>query len=93
MNAQNTEPPLDHFQAALDQAGLTLKDRYSIPEAAKALGVSPQTARAWVHDGKLAVMEMGPRARWVLAQDLKAFINAAYRAAERGPNPAAKLSA
>lgn len=47
---------------------------YTVPEAARALCVSPATIWRWIHSGKLAAYRVGPRAIRIRPDDLQAAI-------------------
>jgi excisionase family DNA binding protein len=48
---------------------------YTIPETAKALGVTPQTVRAWVKQGRLRGQRIG-RPILITERNLKEFLQA-----------------
>jgi len=60
------------LEALFAQLGLTLKGRYSLADAAEALGSSRRTIQSWILDGKINARKMGHYR--FLSEDLEAFL-------------------
>lgn len=61
----------------------TEAELHPLAEGAARLGVSPRTLRRLITDGRIAVVEVTPRKRYVRQADLEAFL-------ERATKPATK---
>lgn len=57
---------------------------YSVPDAARAIGISPSTMWLMVKDGKVTTFKLGHRTL-ITADELRALIS---RAQDNQPNPA-----
>ena len=62
------------FQALLDAGGLKGKTRLTLVEVAQITGAPMSTVRRWLRERKLRALRIGFRYRWVLIQDLEAFL-------------------
>ena len=63
------------FQALLDAGGLKGKSRLTLKEVAQVTGAPVSTVRRWLREHKLRALRIGFRYRWVLVEDLDAFIH------------------
>jgi excisionase family DNA binding protein len=63
------------FQALLDAGGLNGKSRLTPREVSEVTGAPISTVRRWLREGRLTALRTGFRYRWILVEDLEAFLN------------------
>lgn len=63
------------FQALMNAGGLNGKSRLTPMEVSEVTGAPISTVRRWLREGRLSALRTGFRYRWILVEDLEAFLN------------------
>ena len=71
------------LSVACADAGVSVADRFTVPDVARLLRVPQSAVRAWVKTGRLACVAYSRRLRFVPAEALVAFAAEAHRPAAR----------